>query len=352
MDADPDILCVQLQVNEANEVLAALEEVATNQSDNSSSDSRAALILWREELHRQLAVLSNFDAAIAIATDTAAQHLAPTDSSQERLAGPNENGTLLTANSTVDIEELDEISPEAAQVSENSGVSSDDGDVDEEEHGTIIREETPNEHGRKRSREVLSEAEEHQEEGLSKKLRLEGDQPEDLRKCCCCNRRTDQIETITAPCSHIFCKKCFVRLFKCAIVDQAFFPPRCCGERIPVEQARPYVSEEVLKTYDEKNEEWSTENPLYCSVPTCSTFIAPHLVEAGLGRCPKCESQTCTTCKSTAHEGSPCLEDATVQELRKVAQENKWQECSKCNNMVELKLGCNHITYNISSLNP
>lgn len=48
-------------------------------------------------------------------------------------------------------------------------------------------------------------------------------------------------------------------------------------------------------------------------------------------------------CKARAHTGD-CLNDPATRKLIAVAQENGWQRCYSCWRMVELEIGCNHIT--------
>lgn len=87
----------------------------------------------------------------------------------------------------------------------------------------------------------------------------------------------------------------------------------------------------------------------YCHVPTCSAFINPATFEGYLWAvCPLCRSETCADCKAEAHHG-PCPRDQTEDMLMQVAERNQWQKCFGCRRIVELKHGCNHITYVFNS---
>jgi hypothetical protein len=48
-------------------------------------------------------------------------------------------------------------------------------------------------------------------------------------------------------------------------------------------------------------------------------------------------------CKRTAHLGD-CPSDSTLQEVLALAAENGWRRCDGCKVVVELTMGCNHIT--------
>lgn len=53
---------------------------------------------------------------------------------------------------------------------------------------------------------------------------------------------------------------------------------------------------------------------------------------------------TCTVCKSVAHEND-CPEDPALEGLMAAAAVAGYQQCYRCRRLVELALGCNHITY-------
>lgn len=53
---------------------------------------------------------------------------------------------------------------------------------------------------------------------------------------------------------------------------------------------------------------------------------------------------TCVICKANAHTGD-CPKDTALQLLFNVADHNDWQRCHACRRLVELDIGCNHMTY-------
>jgi hypothetical protein len=81
----------------------------------------------------------------------------------------------------------------------------------------------------------------------------------------------------------------------------------------------------------------------YCSNSTCSKWIRPVNIAAGIATCAECYQKTCVTCKKKQHDGL-CLEDKDVKELMSVAKAKRWQTCPSCKEMVELDKGCYHIT--------
>ena len=99
-----------------------------------------------------------------------------------------------------------------------------------------------------------------------------------------------------------------------------------------------------------KKVEFDTPNRTYCSNPLCSAFKRPESIINEQDTCPGCNTITCTLCKATAHEGAFPI-DTALHQLLHTANENSWQRCYSCRRLVELDVGCNHITF-VSSLYP
>ncbi|KAG5768131.1 hypothetical protein H9Q72_004219 [Fusarium xylarioides] len=96
--------------------------------------------------------------------------------------------------------------------------------------------------------------------------------------------------------------------------DESIFPPKCCGQAIPVDTTNAFITEELLAEYDNKREEFATTKRTYCSDKACSTFIPTRFIEDGIARCTRCEKKTCLNCLSEAHEGT-CTDDPESQRV-------------------------------------
>ncbi|PHH91063.1 hypothetical protein CDD83_1808 [Cordyceps sp. RAO-2017] len=96
--------------------------------------------------------------------------------------------------------------------------------------------------------------------------------------------------------------------------------------------------------YCAKEIEFSTADRVYCHRPDCSTFVPPEFVQAGVATCPNCNAATCVACKDTEHGADNCPQDGALQEVLRVARESGWQQCKSCNRLVELTVGCYHMT--------
>ena len=164
------------------------------------------------------------------------------------------------------------------------------------------------------------------------------------RTCVACHEPVEYFAAVYAPCGHDYCKACITQLFSMATMDEALFPPRCCGEPIPMACADVFFTQDFITSFEAKKYEWSIPNRTYCAQLSCSAFIPPSAIEFDVGLCPSCASRTCTICKGEAHEGRDCPEDPSTQSLIQTAQAAGWQQCYQCNRYVELAFGCNHMT--------
>lgn len=120
-------------------------------------------------------------------------------------------------------------------------------------------------------------------------------------------------------------------------MEEASFPPRCRFE----EAAREF--------------ETNPKDRVYCSNRSCSKFLGNASVAAKSKSlfsviatqflCASCNQRTCSRCREESHPGRTFCEHRedteVVQELLKA---NGWQRCPRCRRVVELTLGCFHIT--------
>lgn len=163
-------------------------------------------------------------------------------------------------------------------------------------------------------------------------------------ECTSCGDHKQAFETFRAPCEHMYCQECLTQLFELSTTDETLFPPRCCRQGIPLTSVRLYLSRELVLRFQKKTVEFETSDRTYCSRPTCSTFIPPNSIAGEVATCIACFTDTCTICKGNSHEGD-CPADTATQQVLETAREQGWQRCYNCKIMVELDVGCNHMTY-------
>lgn len=163
-------------------------------------------------------------------------------------------------------------------------------------------------------------------------------------RCLACMEDVPFSETVQCPCSHEYCRACIAKLFKAAMSDESLFPPRCCGQSIPLAMNQIFLPAELVREYREKELEYSTPNRTYCHRPSCSAFIPQQSIQGDIAVCTKCRKKTCTHCKGKSHKKDHCPEDAATLDLLRIASENGWQRCYSCRTLVDLSTGCNHIS--------
>ncbi|KAL5604413.1 hypothetical protein BROUX41_002385 [Berkeleyomyces rouxiae] len=174
--------------------------------------------------------------------------------------------------------------------------------------------------------------------------------------CISCLTDLPPDSLLYADCDHAYCRGCMRNLFRASFRDESLFPPRCCRKPLPITHNR-FIGRRLGAEYAEKDREFSTPaaQRTYCYRSSCGAFIPhpPIAVARGTGvrasvldivSCEQCARRTCVHCKNKEHMGSDCQEDKATLAVREMGQEMGWQECRQCHRMIELDVGCNHIT--------
>ena len=164
-------------------------------------------------------------------------------------------------------------------------------------------------------------------------------------------------------CTSTYCTACVKKMFIEACKDLTLMPPRCCVP-IHLHHVRPYLSQDEIAEFKSKYEEWSTPNPFYCPIPTCSAFIPPRLLpqqvtgkraDSGIGTpsantldCPTCKADICLDCRQQAHPNSMCnvTEFGIDPETAALLKSWGYKKCPKCGNGLKRMYGCNHMYVN------
>ncbi|KAF8847452.1 hypothetical protein BDZ45DRAFT_636984 [Acephala macrosclerotiorum] len=162
-------------------------------------------------------------------------------------------------------------------------------------------------------------------------------------RCIACQELIRLSDMVRVPCNHEYCRDCLQDLFRASMTDDSLFPPRCCRQPIAPRAVRILLTAELLQQYEQKKVEFDTLDRTYCSNPLCSAFIRLQAIINEQATCPDCSTVTCTLCKAPSHWGD-CPADKALQQVLQTAAENGWQRCYSCRRLVELDIGCNHIT--------
>lgn len=162
------------------------------------------------------------------------------------------------------------------------------------------------------------------------------------RHCTACDLKKPLFDVCQTPCGHFYCQECIQTLFELSTSDETLYPPRCCRERIPLQSVRICLSSAVVQTFEKKSIEFETSDRTFCSQPACSSFITADNITGEQATCNECGTQTCTICKSNAHDGD-CPQDIATQQVLQMAREQGWQRCYNCRRLVEIDFGCSHM---------
>ncbi|KAI4196919.1 MAG: hypothetical protein LQ350_006232 [Teloschistes chrysophthalmus] len=201
-----------------------------------------------------------------------------------------------------------------------------------------------------KTREKLSRA-----HGMFKKLRrskdaASTDAPEpETDECISCLEDIPSEQAIEVPCRHKYCAPCFSRLVATALQNEDQFPPKCCLQEVPRGIIRKYLPRNELAFFDNKALEYSVAigSRYYCPRPECAKWIDTKKtrIHDGALVCPHCKNSMCTICRGTEHPaGQDCPQDFGLDATLQQAERAGWQRCYNCRALVELSIGCRHIT--------
>ncbi|KDQ60388.1 hypothetical protein JAAARDRAFT_205343 [Jaapia argillacea MUCL 33604] len=155
---------------------------------------------------------------------------------------------------------------------------------------------------------------------------------------------------VRGACGHFLDKACALLLFELALKDETLFPPSCCQRRISFTKVRPHMTTELVELFREKKREFRTLKRVYCAKPSCSRFLAP--VPTGVMKFRSkiyscsCGTRTCSQCKAIVEPGVKhgCETNDGNSEVLSLSEKQNWARCPGCQNMVELRSGCYHMT--------
>ena len=156
-----------------------------------------------------------------------------------------------------------------------------------------------------------------------------------------------QGEEIRAPCGHYYDVECLTSLFEAATRDESLFHPRCCKKNIPFPRVRNHFTLALQVEFLDKSREYGTSSRVYCALPRCSRFLGSQTEGKGSLKVYKCtcNTLTCARCKNEhiTDVGHSCVDnsDEAILTLGKV---EGWARCPGCRTMIELNMGCHHMT--------
>lgn len=172
-------------------------------------------------------------------------------------------------------------------------------------------------------------------------------------------------------CGHRFCFNCVKQHIEVKLLDGTI--PNCpqhrCKSQLPIDRCVKLLTPKLLLMWKQRIKEDSTPltERVYCPYPNCSYLMSETETEtelfsfygSGQRRCLKCGGSFCVYCKVPWHSTLSCTDykklhpdpqnEADVK-LKSLANLEGWRQCGKCQHMVELSYGCNHISCRYLSL--
>lgn len=169
-----------------------------------------------------------------------------------------------------------------------------------------------------------------------------------LAQCICCRDNFSEENVWEAHCGCPYCTKCLEGVVSARLEDKGFRFPICCGQLLPWSEVSDKINDELATAFEEKMEEFKNTIPVYCSDRVCpgsSALIkAQHISTVNhTATCPICQRAVCTKCKKDSHPGD-CTPDAELKEVLELAEQEEWQRCQRCGEMIEHIAGCEHMT--------
>lgn len=175
--------------------------------------------------------------------------------------------------------------------------------------------------------------------------RLKKEPPPEKKLACkiCFNELEGPYSTPCRRCKTPICYDCLTMQFKTAMKEIDRMPVSCCGCVMHHEVVKGILPVSELEEYKQKyDERMNAVDPLYCPVPTCSTFIPPRLFKPNETTiaCHVCETVICTKCKQHAEDNHECAKE----DPRKFILETfHYKICPRCGTGVMRMHGCPHI---------
>lgn len=135
------------------------------------------------------------------------------------------------------------------------------------------------------------------------------------------------------------------------------WPPKCCLTAVPLKVVLLALDAKGRNEYKNKAAEYAIApgERLYCPGTACHKFTPPcRKLSPGSTRlsqkCPHCSLKICPMCRGEAHaELQDCPQDYGLNATLESANDAGWQRCYRCRAMIELTVGCRHITCKCSA---
>lgn len=168
-------------------------------------------------------------------------------------------------------------------------------------------------------------------------------------------------------CQHRYCFSCMRKHVEAKLLQGklAECPHEKCKSSIEIESCKKFINSELYEIMSLRIKEASiplTEK-VYCPFSNCSALMSKTEVQeytptssspsaqGAMRKCVKCNRLFCISCQVPWHDNITCADymksflflSSDEAKLKSLATKNRWRECIKCKNLIELAAGCYHI---------
>ncbi|EPS39277.1 hypothetical protein H072_6897 [Dactylellina haptotyla CBS 200.50] len=158
--------------------------------------------------------------------------------------------------------------------------------------------------------------------------------------CSICGDMQQSYCVFTLKCSHRYCVECLRSHIMHALSQPGNELPRCC-EPLPLKYAAEVLMSSELDSLMDRRDAHESSKQVSCA--DCKKDILQESIRDGSAYCVDCVKFTCAHCKMPLHDGI-CEEDKDTEMLLDTARREGWSKCDRCNHLVELTVGCFHMT--------
>nr|XP_043613022.1 uncharacterized protein LOC122584995 [Erigeron canadensis] len=177
---------------------------------------------------------------------------------------------------------------------------------------------------------------------------------------------SDQMFSVN-KCLHRYCFSCMGKHVEAKLFQGKL--PECphekCMSKLELQSCKTFLKPELCNIMSSRLKETSIppEEKVYCPFSNCSALMSKTEVQertatsstaaqgTGMIKCINCNRLFCIKCKVPWHYNITCsaymksflFKSSNEAKLKSLATKNRWRQCIKCNNMVELAKGCYHI---------
>ncbi|KAF3925934.1 hypothetical protein ABW20_dc0105988 [Dactylellina cionopaga] len=158
--------------------------------------------------------------------------------------------------------------------------------------------------------------------------------------CSICGDMQQSYRVFTLNCEHRYCIECLRDHIMHALNQPGSELPRCC-EPLPLNFAAEVLMEAELNKLMDRRDAQESSKQVTCA--HCKADILQGSIKDSSAYCVACSEFTCTHCGKDLHDGI-CAEDHDTAMLLETARREGWSKCDRCNHLVELTMGCFHMT--------